>query len=228
MDLPKRAKDLTGQRYGSLLAVRPTRLSDQGSMVWEWRCDCGTLCEGTGTQIKAVAKAAVNPKVPSCGCVKAERARETNTTHGYSRHPLFAIWQAMKQRCHNPNHKEYPRYGAKGVTICQEWLDNPESFVKWALDQGWRKGMHIDKDMRSDALGTTREYSPVTCQIVSGAVNVGYSGSRQNHQHNRRIKLKPDDIVTIKALYATGEHTQAAIAHLYGVSKAAIQRAITT
>lgn len=51
----------------------------------------------------------------------------------------------LRQRCHNPNNKDYPNYGAKGITVCEEWLINPESYYTWALENGWAMGLDIDR-----------------------------------------------------------------------------------
>ena len=164
--------------------------------------------------------------MPSCGCVLVERAVETNTTHGHSKHPLNAVWQAMKQRCYNPEHSEYSRYGAKGVTVCDEWLETPENFINWALTVGWQKGMHLDKDTLSDSQNTQRRYSPETCTFLTSKANVAYSASRRNHINNTKIKLTPKNVIEIKNLYALGEQDQRQIANKYGVSQASIWRAI--
>lgn len=225
--LPKRSKDLTGNSFGSLTAIKPLRLSKQGTVIWQWFCKCGNTYEAAGTSIKSVASAAVNPEVPSCGCVLVSRAKETSTIHGYSKHPLFAIWQAMKQRCYNKNHKEFHKYGASGVYVCDQWLHDPNSFIEWALSNGYRKGAHLDKDVLSDELRVQRHYSPETCMFIDAADNVSYSASRDNFNHNKRIKLTPLDVIQIKKMYQKGEASQKAIADLYKVSKATIQRIVT-
>ena len=118
MELHKRMKDLAGLTFGSLTAIRPIGLSKQGTVIWEFQCVCGELIEKIGNNIVSLAKQQINPKVPSCGCIKVAVNTALNTTHGFSKHPLLYTWQSMKQRCYNPKHPEYPRYGAKGVTVC--------------------------------------------------------------------------------------------------------------
>ena len=139
---------------------------------------------------------------------------------------MQAIWQTMKQRCYNPNHPEYSRYGAKGVTVCDEWLNNAGSFIHWALDNGWEKGKHLDKDILSDKLGIPRTYSPITCCFISPKVNVGYSGGRANFRNNKRIRLTPQCVQEIKQLYQSGQLNQYELALQYGVTQTSIWRAI--
>lgn len=219
-------KNIVGITYGSLTAIRPLYLNTAGVVVWEWQCKCGNVHKATGIQIKAVAKTAVNPEVPSCGCVLSKRAIETNTTHGYSKHPLFAVWQSIKQRCQNPNHKEYHRYGAVGVTICPEWADSAKSFIEWAISKGWKKGVHIDKDVICDLDNQQRVYSPQTCSILSATINVGHSSSRTNHARNKKVKLTPENVIEINKLYATGNYTQYQLAKDYGVVQATIWKVL--
>lgn len=62
----------------------------------------------------------------SCGCRDGGVA---NTTHGLSRTRLYNVWKGMRQRCTNPNSDSYPRYGARGITCCEEW-DDFEVFLR--------------------------------------------------------------------------------------------------
>lgn len=226
MELSKRMKDLTGQRFGSLTAIKPVKLSKQGTVVWLFSCVCGNSTECIGNNIVVGAKIAVNPNVPSCGCIRNARASETGTTHGYSKHPLHTAWQAMKQRCYNPQHQLFATYGGKGVTVCDEWLNNAEAFITWALANGWALGMHLDKDVLSDSQKVTRRYSPTTCQFIPSKENTKYSSSRTNFLHNSKIKLTPADVLEIKDSYQNRKLNQYELATQFNVTQASIWRAI--
>lgn len=52
------------------------------------------------------------------------------TTHGVSRHPMYNTWNLIKQRCYNKNNSSYDRYGAKGITMQEDWIDNPIKFIE--------------------------------------------------------------------------------------------------
>lgn len=71
---------------------------------------------------------------------------------------LRHIWRAMKRRCHVATSKTYERYGALGVTVCDEWRDSFDSFAQWALSSGYQSDLTID---RRDGCKT---YSPSTCR----------------------------------------------------------------
>lgn len=77
--------------------------------------------------------------------------------HGLSKTPLYSVWQTMKQRCINPRCRGYRWYGAKGITLCEEW-QNPESFYEWAINNGYKPGLTIDR------INPSEGYSPNNCR----------------------------------------------------------------
>ena len=74
---------------------------------------------------------------------------------------LRKIWGGMKKRCYDKSSKDYKNYGAKGVRICDEWLNDFESFYHWALTHGYERGLSIDRICNS------RGYSPGNCHWVT-------------------------------------------------------------
>lgn len=168
--ITKKAKDLTGLRFGSLVAICP--VTKEGKhIVWEFLCDCGTQYRSVGAWVVAQQKKATNPLAPSCGCLNRLTTKALRLTHGMSQHPLFWVWVAMLERCYNPKHPSYPSYGAKGVYVCDEWRESSTAFMEWALANGWRKGLHLDKDIRCHTLNVPRHYSPQTCQFIPASEN---------------------------------------------------------
>lgn len=81
--------------------------------------------------------------------------------HGLCGTKLYAVWLTMKQRCYNPNDKHYKWYGAKGVTVCPAWLDNPVEFVNWCLRNGYKDGLTLDR------IDTEGNYSPDNCRFIT-------------------------------------------------------------
>lgn len=190
MILSKRAKDLTGQRFGSLVAIKPSHTGHKNTVFWYFKCDCGNDHVARGNTVAHCASKANNAMEPSCGCYNLT----TVTKHGYRRkavtHPAYKSWNAMKNRCYNPKDPSYKWYGAKGVTVCDEWLDDPAKFVEWSVANEWEKGLHIDKDIKCSELGISPGiYSPETCQWVTAKTNVGYATNRDNHGSHPNVKL---------------------------------------
>lgn len=80
------------------------------------------------------------------------------TVHGMCNTRLYHIWNAMKQRCENPKAINYKYYGAKGVSVCQEWRNNFRSFYSWAMAHGYENDLTLD---RVDGSGN---YEPSNCR----------------------------------------------------------------
>lgn len=71
---------------------------------------------------------------------------------------LRNVWRHMIYRCHNQNADDFGRYGAKGVAVCHEWRDSFPAFYEWAISNGYRAGLTIDR--RKGTIG----YSPQNCR----------------------------------------------------------------
>ena len=84
---------------------------------------------------------------------------------GRKKHPLYDKWRSMIQRCTNPNVPRYKYYGGRGIKICDEWLEDPFAFYKWCEDNGYEKGLEID---REDNEG---DYTPDNCRFVTRREN---------------------------------------------------------
>lgn len=136
-----------------------------------YKCSCGTIKE-------IVIAKAKNGHTISCGCY----AKENPTVlHGLHWHPLYKTFYNIKKRCYEESCKAYRDYGGRGVRICEEWLKNPISFVKWGIDKGWTKGLEVDKDIIPKRLGIPALlYSPEMCSIVTRKDN-------QNAKRNNRV-----------------------------------------
>jgi len=101
-------------------------------------------------------------------------------THRLSRHPLYRVWSAMKRRCNNELYPKYKLYGGAGVRVCKEWEDDFMSFCKWAMSNGWQKGLQVDKDIIPSKLGKPALlYSPQFCSIVT---------VKENHKCKRGLR----------------------------------------
>jgi hypothetical protein len=82
------------------------------------------------------------------------------TTHGLSKHPIFRVWTAMIARCTKPLHPLYQYYGARGISVCDEWTNDVIGFIAWAEAHGWQQGLEIDR------IDNDGNYSKYYCMIV--------------------------------------------------------------
>lgn len=145
-------KDISGQRYGKLVAVRLDHIKDKKS-YWLCKCDCGT---------EKVIRSDCLPRIQSCGCVKKEQDIQNlhiTNHHGMANHPAFGIWAKMMGRCNNPNDAAYNDYGGRGIEVCDAWKD-ARTFCKWMDDNKYQKGLSIE---RRDVNGN---YDPKNCTLI--------------------------------------------------------------
>jgi len=165
-----------------------------GFNLYERHCP---ICGAIGR----VYKPSLNRQCRSC----ANKARSIK--HGLSGHPIYGIWESMVGRCENANNSGYKYYGEKGIKVCTEWRNNPAVFVEWALKNGYKKGLQVDR------IDPGRNYEPQNCRLVSKKENVRRARrySKLSHYESRKIKQR---------LFA-GEKGNA-LAKEYGVSTSLI------
>lgn len=120
-------QNLTGQTFNRLTAIAPTADRDIGGSVI-WRCECA--CGGTAV---VPAKHLKSGNTKSCGCLHDEVAASncvgSFTKHGLYETPEYGAWRAMKQRCHDPNHKGFRYWGGRGISVHPGWLEAFEAFL---------------------------------------------------------------------------------------------------
>lgn len=121
-------------------------------------CDCGGEARVSISSLR-------RGKIKSCGCLQRETASAKFKKHGDSQSPLYRKWASIKTRCYNPSTKDYPNYGARGIKVCDEWLDSFPAFRDWCLENGWKRGLQLD---RKDNDG---DYSPDNCHFVTVTQN---------------------------------------------------------
>lgn len=71
---------------------------------------------------------------------------------------ILGILKGMKQRCYNPNCEKYPRYGGRGITVCDEWRNNPQAFYDWSMENGYADDLTIDR------INNDGNYEPSNCR----------------------------------------------------------------
>lgn len=130
------------------------------------KCDCGV--------VKTVRYSAIGRSTFSCGCKK----KSHGVKHGGARHPLYRVYYGMKQRCYNPQSEKVAKiYKNKGITVCDAWLSDYGKFYQWALANGYKKGLTIDR------IDSSKGYSPENCRIVD------YTTQNYNRSNTRYLTL---------------------------------------
>lgn len=151
---------LLGQKQNALTAVdiviRPSlKKQGQNQTVIKCLCDCGNTTYLLPYQF-------IRQDIKSCGCYRSRTPY--NATHKQSRTPLYHIWETMRLRCSAPNNQKYYMYGARGIKVCDEWQNDFIAFQEWALNNGWRKGLSIDR------IDNNKGYAPDNCRWVTRKV----------------------------------------------------------
>lgn len=82
--------------------------------------------------------------------------------HGGSHTRLYKIWCGMRNRCYLPSQESYPRYGGRGIQVCDEWRESFTAFQRWALENGYRSDKSIDRYPDRDG-----NYEPKNCRWSS-------------------------------------------------------------
>lgn len=90
---------------------------------------------------------------------------------------LYRVWSTMKERCYNPNHIKYKNYGARGITICDEWKNSFKAFRDWAYANGYEEGLSIDR------IDNNKNYEPSNCRWAT------MTQQANNKSTNRLIEI---------------------------------------
>lgn len=159
-------KDLTGQQFGKLTAVKVVGKGKNGNMIWECKCSCGNTRNVWSTSL-------VTGNTQSCGCSRTIAIHNRPDYHGDRGTRLYRIWNGILVRCKPKFASRSSAYSAKGIKVCEEWKDY-KTFKEWALKNGYRDDLTID---RIDVNG---DYEPSNCRFAT-------QKEQQNNRSNNHI-----------------------------------------
>lgn len=188
-------KDLTGQRFGRLVAKKYLKNSN-----WLCICDCGN-------EIITKADYLKSGNTKSCGCLSEEQKTYSKYKDDIRAKSLYKKWQGMKERCYSPSHDSYIHYGAKGIKVCDEWKDSFENFYKWAIEHGYEEITSSYKDrLAIDRIDSSKDYCPENCRFIS--ISENSSRVSEVNQQLEELNRKSEDEMVQEYIQRKMEHNQ--------------------
>ena len=182
---PNKQRDITEKKFGKLTALSFEYRDDKHRHFWKFRCDCGN-------EIVLRKSSVTSGNTSQCRECSLKERKIKATTHGMSKTRLYREWSGMLQRCELETSTSYERYGALGISVCEEW-HSFEVFAKWALENGYSDNLTVD---RIDSKGN---YEPNKCRWA------GVIEQKNNQKSNVSFE------------YNGETHTLAEWARLYGI-----------
>lgn len=135
-----RIRDVSGQKFGLLTAIRIVGADKFKRKLWLCQCDCG------GTSVVMIGQLGITQ---SCGCLRRK------TKHGMWDTRVYRIWSKMLSRCRDANNTNFRNYGGRGISVCERWYDF-ESFYSDMGDPPHRGSI--------DRIDSNGNYEPGNCR----------------------------------------------------------------
>jgi hypothetical protein len=161
----------TGEKHNRLTAIKK-----MPSGKWLFSCECGNEKEISHYPV-------ARETTKSCGCLHKERCKigANRVRHGFARkgnvHPLHGLWRGMLKRCYTKTTRCYPRYGGRGIVVCDLWKKDFVAFKVWAENNGYKKKLSLE---RKDNDG---DYHPGNCVFADSKTQA------RNRRTSRKIVI---------------------------------------
>lgn len=136
-----------GERFGKLIYTGEHFKGEHGKAVGYFDCDCGKK------NIPIYLSAVKGGYRKTCGCLQMNK----QCIPSQQRNKLYSIWRGMKRRCLDPEYKHYHNYGGRGISVCDEWIEDFDKFADWAIESGWKDGLTLERN------NVNGNYCPENC-----------------------------------------------------------------
>jgi len=167
-EISQKAEDkIVNQKFGRLTVLSVDH-REAKRMYLKCKCDCGNETIVRKDQL-------VNGHTTSCGCAQKDAVRAL-AKHGMCETRVYKLYQTMKARCYSPKANGYEHYGGRGIKVCDEWLNDPMTFIKWCYDNGYDDTAERG-ECTIDRIDVNGDYEPSNCRFVPNLV-------QQNNRRN--------------------------------------------
>ncbi|EIA1382395.1 hypothetical protein K6760_001814 [Escherichia coli] len=173
-----------GEKYGYLTIIKetkaPSHIKTKGLRYFLCSCECGVVKSISMGSLRSGA-------VVSCGCYHKKKITKLHNGKPITAYSGYSSWTSMLDRCRNPACNDFPHYGGRGITVCDEW-SNP---VNFAHDMGEKpKWFSIER------IDNNKGYSPDNCRWAN-ATEQG-----RNKRNNHKVVVSGES-VTMSAAWQT-------------------------
>lgn len=134
------------------------------------QCDCGVYVIRPLNRIKT-------GNTKSCGCISLRAKYSSITNKGSDYKRINNMYNHMNSRCYDINNNRFYRYGGRGIVVCEEWRNDFQAFYYWAVNNGYNKGLQIDR------VNNNGNYCPENCRFVTASAN------SRNTSRNKNIEI---------------------------------------
>lgn len=136
--------DLTGKRYGRWTVLEQAAPGTGYTTRWLCECDCGTVKTVDGQLLRT-------GKSRSCGCLRDERLIQMPNSRMSKEERLRTVYLSIRSACENPQDPKYPKFGGRGISVCEEWKRSFDNFREWSENNGYDSGTFLLRyDVKQD------------------------------------------------------------------------------
>ena len=170
-------RNYSGEVYQNIEVLEKTnKRKDKGYVIYKCKCKkCGRIFENYLEEYRKRYKKGIFTM--TCGCY--DRHHNNFYKNGLSKTRIRFIYNNMKDRCYNKNSAGYKHYGKRGIKICKEWLEDFINFYNWAINNGYKESLSIDRiDVNGNYEPTNCKWSTFQEQIMNrtNTVKIEYNG----------------------------------------------------